>query len=237
MGKTVVAMFESRPEAEQAARILQDEGFGRREIDLRSSDWSPTPPQREETGASQGWWDWLFGESEDRSDYTEALRRGAAVLSVCTTDDRAELARVLLESLGGDVEEEEEDAGETLLLDERSSGGPRPIVLGVVRIYTWVGEDVGDLRASLSASEEHERDFRRHWQSAGSDLPYEDWRSAYDFGHALGGHPRYSAREWASVEPDARRGWEERNPGTWDRFKDAIQYAWDRVRGTGRRAA
>jgi hypothetical protein len=38
-------------------------------------------------------------------------------------------------------------------------------------------------------------------------------------------------REWATVEPDARRDWEQRHKGTWEEFKEAIRHAWDQVRG------
>jgi hypothetical protein len=243
--KTVVAMFETRADAEQAAQILTDEGFERGQIEFRSGDWSPATSRPGETRTRQSWWEWLFGESDERSDYTDALRQGGAVLSVSTTDDGAELARILLEGLGADVDEEDEDEGDTVVADERSIIGQRPVVFGVVRTYTWVAGDADDLRAEApeespegrSGSPEHEREVRRQWQATASELSYEDWRSAYDFGHALGGNPRYSGRDWASVEPEARRAWEERNPDTWDRFKAAIQYAWDRIRGTGRRAA
>jgi hypothetical protein len=33
-----------------------------------------------------------------------------------------------------------------------------------------------------------------------------------------------------------RRGWEAQHPGTWERFKDSIRYAWDRARGRARAA-
>ena len=32
----------------------------------------------------------------------------------------------------------------------------------------------------------------------------------------------------------ARSRWEERNPGTWDRFKDSVRYAWERAKDTVR---
>lgn len=43
--------------------------------------------------------------------------------------------------------------------------------------------------------------------------------------------PRYRDRDWAAVETDVRRGWEQRHQGTWEEFKGAVRYGWDKVRG------
>ena len=37
-------------------------------------------------------------------------------------------------------------------------------------------------------------------------------------------------RDWAALEADARRDWKARHPSTWERFKDAVRYSWDKVR-------
>jgi hypothetical protein len=89
------------------------------------------------------------------------------------------------------------------------------------------------------------------WRSGGADLET-DWRQHYDatlarggqswdqcaaayrFGYDLEG-PRQHALDGQSLEPEARRKWEAEHPGTWEGFKDAIRYAWERARG--RRAA
>jgi len=72
-------------------------------------------------------------------------------------------------------------------------------------------------------------DFRRHWSTSygGSGLTYAQYGPAYRYGAQLS-YGRHG--DWASVEPEARRTWEEKNPGTWDKVKDAIRYAWDRGR-------
>jgi uncharacterized protein (TIGR02271 family) len=74
-------------------------------------------------------------------------------------------------------------------------------------------------------------DFRQHWQqSYGSQGGrYEDYAPAYQFGSALRNNERYRGREWSAVEADARRDWEARSPGTWERMKDSIRHAWDRA--------
>ena len=81
-----------------------------------------------------------------------------------------------------------------------------------------------------------EGDFRRHCAAAhgGRDI-YEQCGPAYRYGFAAAS-ARHDVGDWATAEPDLRRGWEADHPGTWERFKDSIRYAWDRVRGRARAA-
>jgi hypothetical protein len=78
-----------------------------------------------------------------------------------------------------------------------------------------------------------EGDFRGHHQmnAARRSGPYEIYRVIYRYGYDLGADPRYRTAEWSTVEQAARPRWEARNPGTWEQFKETIQYAWDTVRG------
>jgi hypothetical protein len=80
-----------------------------------------------------------------------------------------------------------------------------------------------------------ESDFRQHWTRTFSQggLTYEQCSPAYRYGYELASNTKYRG-DWASIEADARRDWEQRQPGTWERFKAAIRYAWDRTRGQAR---
>jgi uncharacterized protein (TIGR02271 family) len=101
-----------------------------------------------------------------------------------------------------------------------------------------------DVRVERAGGEEGlpyeglESDFRQHCDRmhGASGVRYEQCAPAYRFGHSLASHPRYGGSDWSSVEPEARRHWEERNQGTWERFKDSVRYAWDRGRGQARAA-
>jgi hypothetical protein len=79
----------------------------------------------------------------------------------------------------------------------------------------------------------YERELRSHYDTAFAPrgAPYERWAPAYRYGYDLATNPRYREREWATIEPDARREWDQRHRGTWEEMKDAIRYAWDKVRG------
>jgi uncharacterized protein (TIGR02271 family) len=74
--------------------------------------------------------------------------------------------------------------------------------------------------------------FQKHYATAfaGRGAAYTEYEPAYRYGYELGTNERYRGRDWAALEADARRDWEARHPNTWERFKDAIRYGWDKVR-------
>lgn len=82
---------------------------------------------------------------------------------------------------------------------------------------------------------EHRADYEQRF--AGRGYAYDDVQNAYRYGEQLGSDPRYRDQHWKTVEPEARRAFEERNPGMWNEFKDAIQDAFERVRRTRQRKA
>lgn len=86
---------------------------------------------------------------------------------------------------------------------------------------------------TLSGYESFDTDFRSyHSQNlASSGYSYDDYSPVFRYGHSLGTDERYSSGDWTTVEPEARRHWEEQNPGTWDQFKDSVRYSWDKARG------
>lgn len=84
--------------------------------------------------------------------------------------------------------------------------------------------------------EGYENDFRNNFKTAYANrgLTYEQVSPAYEYGYDLSSDPRYRGRDWNSIEPDIQRDWETRQPGTWNNFKDAIRYSWDKVTGAER---
>jgi len=78
-----------------------------------------------------------------------------------------------------------------------------------------------------------EAEYHRHFTTAFTNTgdAYENYLPAYRYGAELAADPRYQHKEWSAVEPEVRRSWEARQPGSWERFKDALRYAWDRARG------
>jgi len=87
--------------------------------------------------------------------------------------------------------------------------------------------------SSYGTYEVYDPDFRTHYKSAYSSLGsnYEHYQPAYRYGYSLATDERYRGRDWRDVEVDARRAWDTQNQGTWEDFKDAVRYSWDKVRG------
>lgn len=77
----------------------------------------------------------------------------------------------------------------------------------------------------------HEADFRNYHSTnlAKTGVTYDEVVPAYRFGMGLSDTEQYRGKEWKTVESDAKTHWEKQSPGTWDRFKDAVRYAWERV--------
>jgi ferritin-like metal-binding protein YciE len=79
----------------------------------------------------------------------------------------------------------------------------------------------------------YDADFRRNYETTFNKrgFTYEQYSPAYRYGYDLGTDKRYASADWTTVESEARRRWESSNQGTWEDFKDAVRYSWDKVRG------
>lgn len=80
----------------------------------------------------------------------------------------------------------------------------------------------------------YNNDFRAHFDenyATAGDYGYEDYAIGYRYGASLGEDPGYRGKDWQHVESHARTQWDERNKGTWEKFKDSVRYGWQKVRG------
>ena len=68
-------------------------------------------------------------------------------------------------------------------------------------------------------------------QPYASGSSYDEYQPAYRYGYTLATDDRYRGRPWNEIEPEARKAWNNQNQNTWEDFKDAVQYSWDKVRG------
>jgi|GEM_PF-2890540 len=87
--------------------------------------------------------------------------------------------------------------------------------------------------AGTKGFEAYETDFRKDFETrfANKGYTYDRYVPAYRYGYTLATGEPYRGKDWAEIEPEARREWEKRNPNTWDLFKDSIRYAWNKMRG------
>jgi uncharacterized protein (TIGR02271 family) len=84
-----------------------------------------------------------------------------------------------------------------------------------------------------TAFESYAPDFRNHFQTTYSRTGgnFDRYQPAYQYGYTLATDDRYRGRNWRDVEADARTAWNSQNQNSWEDFKDAVQYSWDKVRG------
>jgi hypothetical protein len=75
--------------------------------------------------------------------------------------------------------------------------------------------------------------YRNHYNTylADSGYPYDYYVPAYRYGYQVSRDTRYRDRDWDLIEMDVRRDWERDHPGTWERFKNSIRYAWEDLTG------
>jgi len=80
----------------------------------------------------------------------------------------------------------------------------------------------------------YETDFRGNYNRtyANTGMTYEQYAPAYQYGYNLQNDPRYRGKDWNTVQADVQRDWESRQPGTWDKFSNAIRYSWDKTIGS-----
>jgi hypothetical protein len=91
---------------------------------------------------------------------------------------------------------------------------------------------MGDRGVVIQTFDYYETDFRNHYANTFGDrgYTYNQYMPAYRYGYDLASNPRYTQDDWDSVEGEARQYWEDRHPGTWEQFKDAIRHSWMSVK-------
>jgi len=119
-----------------------------------------------------------------------------------------------------------------------SAAGPvGTAVGGVAGAVTGAGVGAAGDVAGKSYEEgdyaRYDNDFRTHYQTSATNTgyTYDQYAPVYRYGYGLANDPMYRDRDWSAIEMDARNRWEERNPGTWEQFKESVRYAWDKARG------
>ena len=112
MTQTITALFDSRAEADRALeQLVQQVGLDRSSIQLHASETS-TATEAATPAKEGGFWSSLtdlFMPDDDRSTYSEGVRRGGTVLTTKVEDAQADQVMDLLEA-GGSVDLSEREA-------------------------------------------------------------------------------------------------------------------------------
>lgn len=167
---------------------------------------------------------------EEANYYTEGVRRGGALVTIQVDDEWTNQVKTILER--HDPIDLEERASQWQQ-ENRSGFDPdaEPYTTTNTDYQAQTGAEVYDFE-DFDDYDLYEAQFRRHYESnyVNSPYTYDNYASAYRYGLDLANYNYYGSRYgWAEVEADVRRSWEEKNPGTWKQFKDAVRYAWDEV--------
>jgi hypothetical protein len=241
MTSMIIGLFDTPAQAEQARSEIM--ALNIPSIDVQVYDKAGFQLTGGTDTSTKGFFDSFsqtlgFGPS-NQAMYQEGVRRGGTVVSVRADDSQIdEIADTLNRSGAVDIDTRAAEwqvgswkAKETKSELRSSESMDRPAVkddvmvdkLEVRRGNVWVYRHASD----------DDQEYRRHWSTAygGSGLTYEQYGPAYRFGTGLSGN------DWATLEPEARRTWEEKNPGTWEKVKDAVRYSWDRGKGKSKRKA
>jgi len=72
----------------------------------------------------------------------------------------------------------------------------------------------------------YEDHFKRNYLDKG--YKYEALVPVYEYGAEL--RRTMGNRDWAAVEPEGKRIWEAKNPGTWDKFVLAVRHGWENLK-------
>ena len=198
----------------------------------------------------------LFGldDKPHAGQYAEAVRRGGTVLRVEVDDEiRVPAVTQALKSAGavdiddrlGDWTQGGWDSGGTASQDAPADtqtrlAGSEPVPKGATEWLAVHRQVVssGGVRVYSSTAvhgyDDYANEFRadhasRYGSQGGS---YDDYDAAYRHGHAMASDSRYRGRSWDEVEADAERNWLSGNQsGSWQKIKDAVRHAWERVGG------
>jgi hypothetical protein len=228
MAHVLIGFYRSLTEAETIVHDLVEQGFARPRMTLATPH--ATVPAPEHLGLQT--WSTLEGaEGLQRrfldlgvpdgevSTYIEAVRQGGTLVVVQASAEQAERG---LDILHG------QRSG------DRQGGRPQWQSLGHVGVVSHgdstrhTAPGAVDTRGLAHS----EADFRQHQRATApeSGLTYLEYEPAYRYGYDVG--QRFPAQDWGTLEAGLREGWERWHPGTWERFKDAIRYGWDTVRGS-----
>jgi len=139
----------------------------------------------------------------------------------------------------------QERSFEMVEMDEIALVGKTARVVEEVVIGKEVAEKIETIKETLRRQDveieevpavrsfnEYDADFRNFYNQKLADkgVQYDELKPALNYGYSLATREPFRSSPWSAVEVDARRLWEEKNPGSWDQNKAVIHYAWEKVR-------
>jgi len=130
-------------------------------------------------------------------------------------------------------------------MDEIAKVGKTARVIEEVELGKEVADKVDTIKETLRRQDvqveeipplrsfrEYDGDFRSFYNKnlVNSGVTYDNLTPAFHYGYDLATREPFRSSPWTAVEADSKGIWEEKNPGTWEKNKAVIKYAWERVR-------
>jgi len=181
--------------------------------------------------------------------FEEGIRRGGTLVAVDVPEMQTDRVRSLMEQhhcVDLDVRGQEWRQSGWSPAQPRSqqtraqSGGEQMAerthddLAGVGRVHTFQRTEqprpLGESDVDQDAFRSHYDEWRMN-QPVSSSFDYEQWLPPYQFGRGLGSSFAPNSR-WEQIEPNVRKRWEADRPGTWDKVKDVVRDAWEKVTGS-----
>jgi len=169
--------------------------------------------------------------------YAEGVRRGGVLLIVKADDHWATAAIDIMERYKPvNIESELQDWKQEGWAKFDSAAAPYVRAEGTVdkrEDMDETGGRAGMWRTDVRSYSDLDAEFRQHYQDnyAQNGYDYEYYYiPAYRYGYTLATEGRFIDYTWEDLEPEARRRWEIRHDGPWDNFKDAVHFAWEKMR-------
>jgi hypothetical protein len=226
MAHILIGFYHALIEAEAIVHALVEQGFAQPQLTLVTphavlpapahlgiQTWSALEGEQD---LQRRFLDLGVPESEVRT-YTDAVRQGDTLVVVHASAEQAERGLDILHGQHPSERQAERPQWQYL-------GHVGVVSQGDVTRHTAPGAlDTPSLARSEAA-------FRQHQAATASGLTYLEYEPAYRYGYDVG--QRFPEQDWGTLEAGLRAGWERWHPGTWERFKDAIRYGWDTVRGS-----
>lgn len=250
-GGTLVTVSCEDNEAQKCVDIMSDHGAV--DIEKRAEQWKKTGWQRFDEEAVPYTAEQRAGEAvmpvveEEVKIGKRAVGRGNVRVYSYVTETPVE-EKVTLREERAKVERRPVDrplaAGEEAFKEssiEIKESSEEPVVSKQARVKeeVVVGRETGErtetIRETAKRTDvdiEGDQDFQTHFKSnySAQGYSYDEYSSAYHYADSISLDKRYSGKDWSMIENDVHQDWESRHPGTWDRFKGAIRYGWERVK-------
>jgi hypothetical protein len=224
MAHILIGFYHALTEAEAIVHALVEQGFAQSQMTLVTPH--AVIPAPDHLGLQT--WSALAGEQDLRRrflalgvpdsevrTYTEAVRQGETLVVVHASAEQAE-------------------CGLDILHGQCPGDRPQWQYLGHVGVVSHGGSTRHTAPGTLDTPglARAEAAFRQHQEATATEsgLTYLEYEPAYRYGYDVG--QRFPEQDWGTLEAGLREGWERWHPGTWERFKDAIRYGWDTVRGS-----